>query len=488
MPVHDPRLEAEKKRREEKIAASRASASPIQQRPPMQAQGGMGPSRPSPLAQAGIGIGKKLLGSALGPLGGVLGGLFNTGGPVQGYSRGGEVEDKRRKEREKKKREAKARGEYEVADWFYEGGDKTDRRYPGHFGATSPDDKGAGWVWRNEPNYKLKEFYEDMAIPGEEHRARFKASQYTPQALQASGPSGKYISTDRPFNVDMKFDPSGKGSALSALVADPLEQGFYNPEDYDLDTYLAKRKDVLGYNTGGRATAKKRTVFVPDPSSPFGVKQTAEVYNDKTGRLAPKRAPMQQAAQVDTYEGIAAAIAADKAAGRPVDYNKLAALQQARANQNRAAQDATRQQYLKKNPEFRFPGGSQGVIKRNMGGPISMYGYNKGGKAADKRPWWQRMLDRNPTRRAGMNVGGMVPQGPLNPNGYNEGGPVAPTPIKKVMDEDKIEIQRETFERAEARKDMKFQLDEKRAAEKHAMDMKLKKATAVTKKAPLAKK
>ena len=317
MPVHDPRLEAEKKRREEKIAASRASASPIQQRPPMQAQGGMGPSRPSPLAQAGIGIGKKLLGSALGPLGGVLGGLFNEGGNV---------------------------------------------------------------------------------------------------------------------------------------------------------------------------TAKKRTVFVPDPSSPFGVKQTSEVYNDTTGKLAPKRAREQQAAQVDTYEGIAAAIAADKAAGRPVDYNKLAALQNARANQNRAAQDATRQAYLKKNPEFRFPGGSQGVIKRNMGGPISMYGYNKGGKAADKRPWWQRMLDRNPTRRAGMNVGGMVPQGPLNPNGYNEGGPVAPTPIKKVMDEDKIEIQRETFERAEARKDMKFQLDEKRAAEKHAMDMKLKKATAVTKKAPLAKK
>ena len=56
------------------------------------------------------------------------------------------------------------------------------------------------------------------------------------------------------------------------------------------------------------------------------------------------------------------------------------------------------------------------------------------------------------------------------------------------MDEDKIEIQRATFERAEARKDMKFQLDEKRAAEKHAVDMKLKKAAAVTKKAPLAKK
>ena len=82
MPTHyNPRLEEEKKRREEKIAQSRASANPIQQAPPAQ-HAQVQQRGPSPLAQAGIGIGKKLLGSALGPLGGVLGGLFNEGGKV----------------------------------------------------------------------------------------------------------------------------------------------------------------------------------------------------------------------------------------------------------------------------------------------------------------------------------------------------------------------------------------------------------------------
>ena len=82
MPTHyNPRLEEEKKRREEKIAQSRASANPIQQAAPAQ-HAQVQQRGPSPLAQAGIGIGKKLLGSALGPLGGVLGGLFNEGGKV----------------------------------------------------------------------------------------------------------------------------------------------------------------------------------------------------------------------------------------------------------------------------------------------------------------------------------------------------------------------------------------------------------------------
>ena len=91
MPTHyNPQLEEEKKRREEKIAQSRASANPIQQAPLMQAPG-VGPQQQSPLAQAGMMVGKKLLGSALGPLGGVLGGLFNDGGkvPMQGYNTGG---------------------------------------------------------------------------------------------------------------------------------------------------------------------------------------------------------------------------------------------------------------------------------------------------------------------------------------------------------------------------------------------------------------
>ena len=87
MPTHyNPRLEEEKKRREEKIAQSRASANPIQQAAPAQ-HAQVQQRGPSPLAQAGIGIGKKLLGSALGPLGGVLGGLFNTGGPVHPHAK-----------------------------------------------------------------------------------------------------------------------------------------------------------------------------------------------------------------------------------------------------------------------------------------------------------------------------------------------------------------------------------------------------------------
>ena len=84
------------------------------------------------------------------------------------------------------------------------------------------------------------------------------------------------------------------------------------------------------------------------------------------------------------------------------------------------------------------------------------------------------------------NMGGPIAG---NPHGYNEGGMAQETPLKKVMDEDKIELARMAAERAEERKDMKFQADEKRAQEKHAMDMKMKKqAAAVTKKAPLASK
>lgn len=97
MPQYDPRMEEEKRRREEKIAASRASASPIQQ-----ATAGLGGQvaqgrGANPLQQAGLKVGAKLLGSALGgPLGGILGGLFNKGGKVpmpmhipQGYNKGG---------------------------------------------------------------------------------------------------------------------------------------------------------------------------------------------------------------------------------------------------------------------------------------------------------------------------------------------------------------------------------------------------------------
>ncbi len=91
----DPRMIEEMKKREamkrqSKVAQSTASATPIQPAqhaaPPGMAGGGQ-----SPLQQAGMQIGKKLLGSALGPLGGLIGGLFNEGGkvPMQGYNQGG---------------------------------------------------------------------------------------------------------------------------------------------------------------------------------------------------------------------------------------------------------------------------------------------------------------------------------------------------------------------------------------------------------------
>ena len=77
--------EEQRRRAEEaKIAQSRATVTPPQQKAPLQPQqvgGGQ-----SPL----LGIGAKLLGTAIGgPLGGILGGLFNEGGQVQELNQGG---------------------------------------------------------------------------------------------------------------------------------------------------------------------------------------------------------------------------------------------------------------------------------------------------------------------------------------------------------------------------------------------------------------
>ena len=229
-------------------------------------------------------------------------------------------------------------------------------------------------------------------------------------------------------------------------------------------------------NSGTKRIAPQRRVLFDEGMNKIGNIQGG-VIDGYADRPTQDQA-VGKAQLVDPFEGIAAKIQAAKAAGKPVDYNALAALQHARSTQNEAERMKKLRQFMERYPGFALPGGSQGVVlrKKNIGGPISLnYGLNMGGMA----------------KRYGYNVGGMVPNpmmmGPLNPNGYNEGGPVPSTPIKKVMDEDKIEIQRETFERAEARKDAKFKMDEKRAAEKHAMDMKLKKQAAVTKKAPLAK-
>ena len=351
---------AEERRRRAKVAQSHASATPIQPAAPMQAPQ-MANRGPSPLAQAGIGIGKKLLGSALGPLGGVLGGLFNQGGSV--------VDDKE----------------------------------------------------------KLKKIREQQ-------KARM-AAQRAQQAAQA--------------------------------------------------------------NQGTKRIAPQQRVLFDKNMNRIGQIQ-GDVIKGYAQRPTQDQA-VGKAQLVDPFEGIAAKIQAAKAAGKPVDYNALAALQHARSTQNEAERMKKLRQFMDMYPGFALPGGSQGAVwrEKNMGGPISMkYGYNKGGRV----PWWRRMLDRNPERNAQRraqrkNLGGMINEmprynkgGPLNPMGYNEGGPAMPTPIKKVMDEDKITMAREAFEMAEARKDQKAMADERRAQEKHDMDMKLKKAQMMTRKAPLAKK
>ena len=93
----------------------------------------------------------------------------------------------------------------------------------------------------------------------------------------------------------------------------------------------------------------------------------------------------------------------------------------------------------------------------------------------------------------GLNIGGQAPQphpagqlrGPLNPNGYNEGGSVTETPIKKQMDLQKMDQNQMAFEMGEKRKDEAHQqammMKEKQAAEASKM-----KKEAATMKTPLS--
>ena len=127
----------------------------------------------------------------------------------------------------------------------------------------------------------------------------------------------------------------------------------------------------------------------------------------------------------------------------------------------------------------------------NEGGKVPMQGYNNGGQPKQKKSIWDYFWGSRSGKegsfrdQTGWNMGGPIS---ANPHGYNEGGATQATPLKKVMDEDKIEMAREAFERGEARKDQKAAADERRAQEKHTQDMKMKKASATTNKAPLAKK
>ena len=135
----------------------------------------------------------------------------------------------------------------------------------------------------------------------------------------------------------------------------------------------------------------------------------------------------------------------------------------------------------------------------NDGGPVPAY--NKGGKVSIWDKIWGEKTGKKGSlwEQFGRNDGGPIPGGPLsgNPHGYNEGGPgVGATPIKRVQDEQKIELDKMTWKKMESRKDQQMQMDEKRKqeafqmeqqrkAEAHKEAMKMKKAAATTNKGPL---
>lgn len=117
--------------------------------------------------------------------------------------------------------------------------------------------------------------------------------------------------------------------------------------------------------------------------------------------------------------------------------------------------------------------------------------FNMGGKVDNKhhvmpnKSWMTGATHRN--------MGGPISK---NPYGYNEGGNVDGTPIKKVMDMDKLDAQRSmenlkeeqaerSFLKAEARKDEMHQLQMKQKEESHEQAMKLKEKSA-TMKGPLS--
>ena len=361
--------------KQQRVAQTKVRAVPTQGQQRV-ANPGAGPTG-NPLQQAALGLGKKALmgaaGSALGPFGAILGGLFNKGGKVQGYSLGGEVEDEKQKKRADRKREAAARGEYEVADWFFTGDkSKVDPRFPGNFGRTGEGAYGAGYEWRNEPNRKLRDF---QAAFGD----NFDSALVTPQAYQADTNKGNYISSDKPFYVDRTHAPEGAG-LLEALLYPTIKQGFYNPENFDHNSprYNELVKDYEQYNEGGQVGKKKSWWDT--------------IWGSKSGK-----------------EG-----------------------------------------------SFRDQSNWGGHQNKNMGGPISG-----------------------------------------NPYMYNEGGPVMGTPIKKVMDEDKLESQMEmavikedqaerAFAMEQERKDKLLQQQLQQKEDKHNLDMKLKKESA-TMKTPLSK-
>ena len=113
----------------------------------------------------------------------------------------------------------------------------------------------------------------------------------------------------------------------------------------------------------------------------------------------------------------------------------------------------------------------------NDGGQVPMKSwYNMGGNVMSPDTFVNGKIKSKHYNH--LNMGGM----PLNPNGYNEGGQSMETPIKRVMDEQKLEQQAKAFELEQKRKqqvhEQAMRLKEKQAKEAAAM----KKAAATTNK------
>ena len=94
-----------------------------------------------------------------------------------------------------------------------------------------------------------------------------------------------------------------------------------------------------------------------------------------------------------------------------------------------------------------------------LGGPLGAL-FNTGGKVDTDMVMNGKFMSSHVPSQL-RNMGG--PMMPLNPRGYNEGGQAMETPMKRVMDEQKLEQQA-----------MAFELEQKRKQETHEQAMKIK--------------
>ena len=149
------------------------------------------------------------------------------------------------------------------------------------------------------------------------------------------------------------------GSALGPLGG--ILGGLFN-EGGKVDYAEEARKRVAAQNAAIKAGAQGQNV-APLQRQLFDEKGNSlgQIQGDVIKGYANREkfeAPKEQ----DTYAGIADQIQAAKAAGKPVDYNALAALQQARQSGNEKQKQEAMKIFLSKHPNFRMPGGSQGVV------------------------------------------------------------------------------------------------------------------------------